>query len=336
MIELTVICINKNSEKYIEQTLKSILSQDFLNFKILILDSNSSDRSIEIVKKLNSQKIEVINLNENVNHHTAFLTGIELTKSKFITFMTTTDGYVDNEWFKKGISKLNDDDKLSFVFANSIARDINGNLTSVNQRFFQTFELPSHEYFLPFYLATKYHINELNCIWNTKVVKSVLKKNPEITKSIFDPIVNDLFEFLEFEAISEGFMGKYINTVANYGRIHEDSLTKKIETHYFSKLKKREEILKKKKLLLFKKIKNNNYTFIDKNLKKISSINNIKSYNFYIMYFYYKFFYPPFKTSKPFYSLFYIFDKIYSLIFKKLLLFVFNIFPKFLKKNFFK
>ena len=37
----------------------------------------------------------------------------------------------------------------------------------------------------------------------------------------------DLFETLEFLAI-KGFLGKFINTIANYGREHEKSLTEKI------------------------------------------------------------------------------------------------------------
>ena len=35
--------------------------------------------------------------------------------------------------------------------------------------------MPSHENFLPFYAATGYHINELNCVWSTKVVKNLIE-----------------------------------------------------------------------------------------------------------------------------------------------------------------
>ena len=39
--------------------------------------------------------------------------------------MTTTDGYVDNQWFSTAIYELENDEKLSFVYANSIQRKNN-------------------------------------------------------------------------------------------------------------------------------------------------------------------------------------------------------------------
>ena len=50
--------------------------------------------------------------------------------------MTTTDGYVDNQWFSTAISELENDESLSFVYANSIQRKNNENLNDINQKFF--------------------------------------------------------------------------------------------------------------------------------------------------------------------------------------------------------
>ena len=47
MSDLTVVLINKNSGKYIRQTCLSILSQNFENYRVFVLDSGSTDNSIE-------------------------------------------------------------------------------------------------------------------------------------------------------------------------------------------------------------------------------------------------------------------------------------------------
>ena len=106
----------------------SILSQDYSSFDISITDSTSTDNSIEQIKLINSDKIKIFNVGSDVNHHDAWLHGIKNVETKYITFMTTTDGYVDNQWFSSAISELENDEKLSFVYANSIQRKNDENL----------------------------------------------------------------------------------------------------------------------------------------------------------------------------------------------------------------
>ena len=52
MSDLTVLIINKNSGKYIKQTCLSVLSQNFENYRVWILDSGSIDNSLEKIKSI--------------------------------------------------------------------------------------------------------------------------------------------------------------------------------------------------------------------------------------------------------------------------------------------
>ena len=117
MSDLTVVVINKNSEKYIRKSCLSILSQDYSNFEISIIDSSSTDNSIEQIKLINSNKIKIFNVGSDVNHHDAWLYGIKNVKTKYISFMTTTDGYIDNQWFSTAISEIEKDKRLSFIYS---------------------------------------------------------------------------------------------------------------------------------------------------------------------------------------------------------------------------
>lgn len=319
MSDLTVVIINKNSGSYISQSCLSVLSQDYKDFKIFLTDSASTDDSIEKIKLINSDKIKIFNVGSDVNHHDAWLHGIKNVESKYITFMTTTDGYVDNQWFSTAISELENDESLSFVYANSIQRKNNENLNDINQKFFLKFNIPSHESFYPFYLATNYHINELNCVWSTQVVKNLLKhKGDNLTNFDGSNAAIDLFETLEFLAVKNGFLGKYINTIANYGREHDNSLTAKYLMNS-NIIKKRREIILQRRKALFQNIKDK-MIFQNRNFEEVSKINKITFFNFYISFLVYSLFFPQYKKQRPLYSLNYLFIKFKTVFFENILL----------------
>jgi glycosyltransferase involved in cell wall biosynthesis len=324
---LSIICINKNSGEFIGQSIRSFLAQDFDDFEVLIFDSQSTDNSLEIINKINSNKIKIFNLNSNINHHDAFTAGIKESKSEFITFMTSTDGYVDNEWFSKAIKCLKNDSELAFVFGNSLRRNKDNCLDKVNQPFFSNFEIPEKENFLPFYLATRYHVNELNCIWSTAVVKKFLDDNQVSTGSY----LYDLFEILENWSVQNGYLGKHINTLANYGRIHDGSITLKDQQSLNNKLIKDKQFLfKKRDLELFKNLKN--MKFYNRKSEIVSNFDENKIFIFYLNYYFYKLFYPPFRKIKPLYSIYYLLNKLINFlrrnITNKIFKIIINIFSK--------
>jgi len=327
MKTLSIICINKNSGKFIEQSIRSFLAQDFDDFEVLIFDSQSTDDSLKIISEINSNKIKVFNLNSNVNHHDAFITGIKESKSEFITFMTSTDGYVDNEWFSKAINCLKNDSELAFTFGNSLRRNKDNCLDKINQPFFSDFEIPEKENFLPFYLATRYHVNELNCIWSSAVVKKFL----EDCKIYSDYYLHDLFELLENWSIQNGYLGKHINTLANYGRIHDGSITLKNEQSLNHTLTKDKQfIFKKRELEIFKNLKN--MKFYNRKSEIVSNFDEKKISIFYLNYYFYKIFYPPFRKIKPLYSIYYLLNKLINFlrndITNKIFKVILNIFSK--------
>ena len=59
---VSIIIPMYNAEKYIGQTIKSILTQTYKNYEIIIVDDNSTDKSVEVVSKLISQENSKIRL----------------------------------------------------------------------------------------------------------------------------------------------------------------------------------------------------------------------------------------------------------------------------------
>ena len=77
-MKLNVFCVIENSESTIAECIKSIQNQYFTNFKVILVDNNSSDSSNQIVSELikndnrfslvknNVKKFYVNNLLENL------------------------------------------------------------------------------------------------------------------------------------------------------------------------------------------------------------------------------------------------------------------------------
>ena len=91
-----------NSEKYIEKTIFSILSQEEhgLNYEIIIVDDVSKDNSCEIVKNLKNDKIKLIELKQNRGTANARNEGIKLARGEWIQFVDSDDR-ICNDLYKK-------------------------------------------------------------------------------------------------------------------------------------------------------------------------------------------------------------------------------------------
>ena len=60
MNKVQVLLSTYNGEKYIKEQIESILNQEGVEVSLLIRDDGSSDRTIEIVKKISEQNNNII------------------------------------------------------------------------------------------------------------------------------------------------------------------------------------------------------------------------------------------------------------------------------------
>ncbi|MDF4756482.1 glycosyltransferase family A protein, partial [Vibrio parahaemolyticus] len=90
---VSVIVPLYNAEKYIEETMESILNQTYKNIEIVIVDDGSKDQSSSIVKNLKKKYPEQIKyiLQENQGVSVARNTGIENASGEYISFLDSDD-----------------------------------------------------------------------------------------------------------------------------------------------------------------------------------------------------------------------------------------------------
>jgi glycosyltransferase involved in cell wall biosynthesis len=63
---VTVIIPSYNHSDYVGYTIKSVLAQTLQDFELLIIDDNSPDNSVEVIKKFDDSRIKLITLEKNL------------------------------------------------------------------------------------------------------------------------------------------------------------------------------------------------------------------------------------------------------------------------------
>lgn len=79
-----------NKEKYITQTLESVLSQSFTNFEVIIVNDGSTDMSLAEVEKIYDDRIKIFN-QKNKGASAARNFGIDVSKTDYIAFIDADD-----------------------------------------------------------------------------------------------------------------------------------------------------------------------------------------------------------------------------------------------------
>ena len=80
-----------NKEKFVEKTLRSVLSQTFDDYELIVIDDCSTDKSLDAVKGLNDRRIKLISHEKNQGLSAARNTGIRNASSDCIAFIDADD-----------------------------------------------------------------------------------------------------------------------------------------------------------------------------------------------------------------------------------------------------
>src|SRR5690554_1291639 len=96
---VSIITPSYNSSPFISNTLKSVASQSFDNWEMIIVDDYSSDNSAEVIQQYASQdpRIKFIQLEKNSGAAVARNTAIEAAQGRFIAFLDSDDQWLPHK-----------------------------------------------------------------------------------------------------------------------------------------------------------------------------------------------------------------------------------------------
>lgn len=90
---VSIITPAYNCEKYIEETIQSVINQTYMDWEMIIVNDCSTDGTKQIVEKYQSidSRIKLVNLSQNSGAAVARNVAIEKSKGRFIAFLDSDD-----------------------------------------------------------------------------------------------------------------------------------------------------------------------------------------------------------------------------------------------------
>lgn len=99
-MKISIITITYNSAATLEQTINSVLDQNYTDVEYIIVDGGSTDNTLQIIEKYKSKVSKFVSEKDSGLYH-ALNKGIELATGDVIGILHSDDFYIDNTILEK-------------------------------------------------------------------------------------------------------------------------------------------------------------------------------------------------------------------------------------------
>jgi glycosyltransferase involved in cell wall biosynthesis len=117
---ISVLIISYNHERYIQQTLESVLAQETnFPYEIVIGDDASTDKTVDLCRAYMRQYPEIIRVlgtPQNLGVVPNFLRTLQACRGKYIAHLDGDDYWIDTEKLQKQVNKLEIDPNLTICY----------------------------------------------------------------------------------------------------------------------------------------------------------------------------------------------------------------------------
>lgn len=114
-MKVSIITVCYNSEEFIEECIKSVITQSYKNIEYIIIDGNSKDSTMEIVRKY-KDIISIIVSEKDNGLYDAMNKGIRLATGDIVGILNSDDLFASEESVKYIVDEFSED--VDCVFAN--------------------------------------------------------------------------------------------------------------------------------------------------------------------------------------------------------------------------
>ncbi len=206
-LKISIITVCKNSEQFLNETIGSIISQTYQDIQYIVIDGNSTDSTVDIIKKY-ADKISYWVSEEDGGMYDAINKGLKMATGDYILVLNSDDVLASDNIIQT-IAEEIQKDRLDYYYGNIIKLKENTNKkvklfpVSFRQLLFST-----HGTFVPhpcFFISNK--LNQLLGGYNLNFKYA----------SDYDYILRVLN--------TKGAMGKYLDVYVTKFRIHNNSIT---------------------------------------------------------------------------------------------------------------
>ena len=224
-----ILMCTHNGEDFIEIQIQSILDQTHTDFKLIIVDDTSNDRTVEIIKKmmLNDKRIELHQNKKNLGYFNNFLNGLDFVKSDYLFFSDQDDIWAENKVEIQLADLMLEDDNVLMNFSNSylLYDKIQSQTNYETKR--DAYKIKTY-YSSPIELALRNIVSGHTILIRSNQIPSIKKSLSKITD-----IKNLYFDYILTLVLLDLGQIKYINESFVYFRQHLNSTSTKMRMNYY-------------------------------------------------------------------------------------------------------
>ena len=129
--KITIVTPSYNQGQFIEETIRSIILQNYPNVEYIIMDGGSTDNTIEIIQKY-KKWIDIVVSEKDKGQSDALVNGFAKSTGKILNWINSDDILCEKALFYIG-KTFAENSELSFVYGKNGIMDINSELYSFVQ-----------------------------------------------------------------------------------------------------------------------------------------------------------------------------------------------------------
>ena len=207
LVSIIINCYN--GETYLNECIKSVLSQTYKNWEIIFWDNRSADQSAEIFKSYHDERFKYFYADEHTSLYKARNLAIKKANGELLAFID-----VDDLWEKNKLElqvPLFEHSNISLVYSNLWI--LKNNLE--NKKKFIKKKSPSG--FIHEKLLDEYNVGIITAIFRKNIIKSLNR--------VFDERFSIIGDFDFFLKLSKLHYFHYISTPLAYYRVHDKNFS---------------------------------------------------------------------------------------------------------------
>lgn len=122
-MRVSIVTVCFNSEKYIEKTIQSVLEQTYKDIEYIIIDGNSTDKTLEIVNNYRNRISKVISEKDN-GIYDAMNKGIKEATGDIIYFLNSDDKFVDSQVIDDVVNEFLRMPEVGIIYGKIVVTDL--------------------------------------------------------------------------------------------------------------------------------------------------------------------------------------------------------------------
>ena len=217
-MKISIITPSYNQGEYIEETIQSVINQDYPNFEYIIIDGGSTDNTVDIIKKYEAHIDYWISEPDEGQSH-AINKGIDRATGDIVAWLNSDDQYFSADVLRKVACFFNTFKDVHACYGNNVYVDSNGDILYLR-------------------MAPRFWSIGLLKKWNYIHQPTVFLRKDVINNFSINNSLDYIMDYEYWLRISTRYNFKYINEIASASRWHNSCKTIGNTDRFFEELER--------------------------------------------------------------------------------------------------